>query len=422
MGCSNGDRHLSQSIEDCVAKLGAGSLTQEGLRNHVWQLFSRVLASQSERGEIYLANHSLGRPLDQTSDDVARGLEIWYSKMDNAWDNDGWPNELALFRKRVASLIGLSQPDAVIPKSSAGQGLRAVLNSFPPNKVIQIVASRGEFDSIDHILKSYAVGGRAQVTWVEPVYYEEQLPLFDHNQFVESILPETDLVVVSQVFFSTAQIFPHINLVAQKAHDVGAQILVDAYHSAGVIPIDMDSNDFDFMIGGSYKYCRGGPGACWLAINPKLLNGKLQTLDTGWYAKDKPFNYNRTDKPTFAKDGDAWLESTPPVLTYFQSSAGLRLILAISIERLREYNLWQLSELRTAFKKQNVMCHVPSEPADFGAFCLLHSKNAPELSSALKQKGLVTDARGNFVRFGPDILNSVEEFHKAAKIVSSTIT
>jgi len=38
-------------------------LDESWLREHVWPRFSRALV----RDEIYLANHSLGRPLDRTA-------------------------------------------------------------------------------------------------------------------------------------------------------------------------------------------------------------------------------------------------------------------------------------------------------------------------------------------------------------------
>jgi kynureninase len=45
------------------------------------QRFSRVL----ERDEIYLANHSLGRPPDRMAEDVRAALDAWYRDMDGAW-------------------------------------------------------------------------------------------------------------------------------------------------------------------------------------------------------------------------------------------------------------------------------------------------------------------------------------------------
>ena len=57
-------------------------------------------------------------------------------------------------------LLGATRDDAVVPKTSAGAGLRAVLSSFdaPP----RVVATGGEFDSLDLILREWARRGRAR--------------------------------------------------------------------------------------------------------------------------------------------------------------------------------------------------------------------------------------------------------------------
>lgn len=412
---------MSLSIEDSVKQLGAEPLNEESLRKHIWPQFSRVLSAQKTSGEIYLANHSLGRPLDQTERDVMLGLQLWYSKLDDAWEDEGWPHYMIKFRELVAKLIGLSRSDCIIPKTSAGQGLRAVLNSFPANKKINVVATCGEFDSIDHILKTYSVLERANVSFVKPSRVQQQIPLFESDVLINSITPETDLVVLSQVFFSTGQLFPNLDSVVNRAHELGALVLVDAYHSAGVIPVEMEKRNFDFVIGGSYKYVRGGPGAAWLAIHPKHVDKGLRTLDTGWFAKDGPFQYERFNVPKLATDGDAWLESTPPVISCFQALAGLEFILAMGIDRIRDYSLRQQATLRSAFESNGVHCFCPINSHEFGAFSLLPATDAPSLSKSLKAKGITTDARGGTVRFGPDILNSEEELQDAALITSQLL-
>src|SRR5512142_1880055 len=64
-------------IERAVALLGDGALDESALCRRVAPLFSRVLAAAPQR--IYLANHSLGRPLDATDDDVREATAAWYA-------------------------------------------------------------------------------------------------------------------------------------------------------------------------------------------------------------------------------------------------------------------------------------------------------------------------------------------------------
>ena len=116
-------------------------------------------------------------------------------------------------------------------------------------------------------------------------------------------------------------------------------MLLDVYHSLGVFPVDVAALDVDFAVGGSYKYLRGGPGACFLYVHPRHLDGGLRTLDTGWFAKESPFAYARPDPPRYAAGGDAWLESTPAVLPFYQARAGQVFTLAVGVARLREHSL-----------------------------------------------------------------------------------
>src|SRR5512132_3888461 len=98
----SGPAGTAETIARAVAALGPGPLTEAGVSAHVAPLFSRVLAAQ--RGRIYLANHSLGRPLDAMSEDVQEGVAAWYTRTGGAWD--AWSAEMAAFRFRIASLLG----------------------------------------------------------------------------------------------------------------------------------------------------------------------------------------------------------------------------------------------------------------------------------------------------------------------------
>lgn len=377
--------------------------------------FSRVL----RRDEIYLANHSLGRPLDQTADDIREAVDLWYADMDAAWD--AWLDEMKRWRANLARLLGISRPDAIVPKTSAGQGLRAVLNAFPQDRPVRVVATTGEFDSIDFILKAYSNAGRIDLTWVEPCV-GKPIPIYTAQSLKDALADAgapAGLVVISLAFFGTAQILAGAEDLVAAAHERGWLVLLDVYHAAGVIPLDLESMGADFAIGGSYKYLRGGPGACYLAL--RSPDSPLRTLDTGWFAKKDTFDYARASHAEFKDGGDGWLESTPPILMPYQARAGLELMLEIGVERLRAESLAQQSSMREAFCTHGVKVFEPDYPELFGAFSLLRHPSAAAFSSELRRRGVNTDARGEFVRFGPDLLNTDEEIERAAKIVAGVI-
>src|SRR5207247_5231347 len=149
-----------------------------------------------------------------------------------------------------------------------------------------------------------------------------------------------DLVVLSTVMFRTGELVRHLPRLIHDAHAARALVLLDVYHHAGVLPLDLATLEADFAVGGSYKYLRGGPGACWLYVRPGLIDS-MRTPDTGWFAKKDVFSYLRPEPPEFGPGGDAWLESTPPVLPCFQALAGLELTLELGVEQLRSYSMAQ---------------------------------------------------------------------------------
>ena len=364
--------------------MSAPTLDEGWLRANVWPRFSRALS----RKEIYLANHSLGRPPDRMAEDVRTGVDAWYRDMDGAWDL--WLETRDKWRALTAQLVGAPRPDCIVPKTSAGQGLRAVLNALPGKP--RVATSDGEFDSIDFILRVYREQGKIELK-ITPW---------------QALSAEgADLVVLSTVMFRTGEVVKHLPKLIHDAHARRALVLLDVYHHAGVIPLDLAALEADFAIGGSYKYLRGGPGACWLYVRPGLVDS-MRTLDTGWFAKKDVFSYLRPEPPEFGPGGDAWLESTPPVLGCFQALAGLEFTLEMGVDRLRAYSMTQKALLAS------LLPEVTGADKHYGAFVTLKNRNAAGLGAALEKQGIKTDVRGEYLRLCPDVLNSRADIERAA--------
>jgi kynureninase len=408
-----------------AAGLCAGPWTDERVRQHVAPLFSRHCAALA--GRAYLANHSLGRPLDATADDVREGLDAWYAAMGDAWD--AWEAEERAHRARLAALLGAVREDTVVPKTSAGQGLRAVLGSYdrPP----RVVSTRGEFDSLDVILREWARRGRLTLALVEPrppvagASDARALPRFDAADILAAIAPGTDLVVVSDVMFQTGERIVGLPDIVARAHACGARVLVDVYHSLGVLPLDVAASGIDFAVGGCYKYLRGGPGACFLYVAPRWLDEGLRTADTGWFAKARRFDYRRPEPPEFARGGDAWLESTPQVLAAYQARAGQRFALAFGVGRQREDSLAKQASLVGRLSDHGVVA-VGGTPAR-GAFVVVPFLEAPDgyaawVADTLAARGIVADARGPFLRLCPDVLTPSGDVERAARDISAVVS
>jgi kynureninase len=279
-----------------------------------------------------------------------------------------------------------------------------------------VISTMGEFDSVDVILKQYAAVGRIRL---EVAACEGADGGVDLSALMEKICDGVDLVVISQVMFMTGQVVPDLNLLAKRCHEIGARLLVDAYHAVGVFPVDVAAMGADYLIGGSYKYLRGGPGAAFLYVSPDAMASGLRPVDIGWFAKEEPFRYERPDPPRFAAGGDAFLESTPPVLTYYQARAGQELTLELGVDRIREYNLDRLGRLKGYLAELGVAASGGDD--GHGGFLTVESGGASLLADALERRGITGDARWRWLRLSPDYLMTDSVLREAAAGVAAAV-
>lgn len=404
-------------LRTAIDGLGQAPLTEDAVRAHLRPLFSRSLAS----GGTHLAAHVFGRPLDRTADDVAGALREWYDHAEGA--REAWDASLQEFRAGVARLVGAPRVEGrpegcpVVPKTNPGQGLRAVLNAMPVRRP-NVVATRGESDSIDVILKTYQMRDRASVSWVEP----DDSGRFHAPDIARRISYASDVVMVSHVFWRTGQALEGIERIVRAAHDSHAVVVLDLSRSAGVLPLDLEALDVDYAIGDSVGAFRAGTGACWLMVHPRHTTGERarRTLDTGRLAMRPRASDERPSVPEFAQGGDGWLECTPPFLPPYQARAGLGFLLGVGVGRLRDYALEQLAYLKQSLESNGETAHQHDPGA---GLLLVPDGNAASLSRRLRtDHRIATDACSGFLRLCPDVLTTRREMATCAQRIAESRT
>ena len=127
--------------------------------------------------------------------------------------------------------------------------------------------------------------------------------------------------------------------------------------------------------------------------------------------------FPRPDPPRFADGGDAWLESTPPVLTYYQARAGQQLLLALGVARVRAHSQRLQRLLVGALGTHGIEATGGGD--DRGAFVVVNDARAVQLASALAQRRIACDARGPWLRLCPDLLTTGAELAAAAQALAA---
>ena len=115
-------------------------------------------------------------------------------------------------------------------------------------------------------------------------------------------------------------------------------MILDAYQSAGIVPLDVTALDVDFAVGGSVKWLCGGPGNGWLYVRPDLAE-RLEPTYTGWQAHERPFAFEEEMRLRGRRGALPHRHAERPGA--LRGDPGYDLIEEIGVERIRENSLRQ---------------------------------------------------------------------------------
>src|SRR5207253_9637211 len=228
----------------------------------------------------------------------------------------------------------------------------------------------------------------------------------DDAAIVEAIDERTLLVPVTHVLFKTGEI-QDVDAIVRRAHDMGAHVVLDAYQSAGIIPLDVAALNVDFAVGGSVKWLCGGPGNGWLYIRPDLADA-LEPTFMGWQAHARPFGFE--PELEYADGAARFLTGTPNVPALYAATPGYDLIEEIGVERIRANSLRQTRLLIDLARDRGFEIRTPLDPARRGGAVIVNVTDFEAVHNVLSDRQVLCDFRpGAGIRLGPHYFTTDEE-------------
>jgi kynureninase len=218
------------------------------------------------------------------------------------------------------------------------------------------------------------------------------------ERLLEAIDERTRLVAISHVFFRSAFIVDAAAVI-RRAHEVGALVALDAYHSVGVIPVDVHALGVDFLAGGVLKWLCGGPGGCFLYVAPSVRD-QFEPALTGWQAHRTPFAF--APDMQYADSIWRWLGGTPTVPALFAGVEGPKLVHAAGMDAVRAKSVRQTRRLLDLADARGWRTTAPRADAQRGGTVAFDVPHAAEVSQALLARDVVIDYRpGAGIRVAP---------------------
>jgi len=353
----------------------------------------------------YLVSHSLGAMPRRTSQILQEFADTWSSRGVRAWYEGWWEigretgNLLAPILNVEKNTISMHQNVTV------AQGIIASCFSYDhPRR--KIVMTDLEFPSNHYLFEGFRRYG------AEIVYVPSLDPIrIDLERFLEAIDERTVLVPLSFVLFKSAAI-NDARAVIEKAHSVGAHVILDVYQGAGAVPMDLHGWDVDFAVGGSVKWLCGGPGAGYLYVRPDLAN-TLKPAFIGWAAHESPFEF-ATGPVRYAGSPERFQSGTPNVPSLYSARAGYEIVASIGVQAIRARSLALTRRIIDAAHAAGYRLNTPLGDRERGGSVIIDVPNAASVADELIKRGVIIDYRpGAGIRMAPHFYNTEEEIDRA---------
>ena len=361
----------------------------------------------------YLVSNSLGAMPRSVADRLAEYAREWATRGVRAWAERWWEMPVAV-GDEIAPLIGAGTGEtAMVPNVSMAQAqVLSALDYSPPRDTIVMTAL--DFPSVRYVYDALAARLGARIVVVPS---DDGIGVSE-ERLIAAIDERTRLVAISHVLFRSAYVMD-VARVAAHAHAMGSLVSLDAYHSVGVLPVDVQALGADFLTGGVLKWLCGGPGGCFLWVRPDVSSTLAPAL-TGWQAHRHPFAFE--PEMEYADAAWRWLGGTPVIPALFAATEGPRIVREAGIERVRAKSLRQTERLIALADSRGYAVAAPRDADRRGGTVAFDVPHAREVSRALLARDVIVDYRpGAGIRVAPHFYTSDAELDAVVELIDDIL-
>ena len=361
----------------------------------------------------YLISNSLGAMPSGVYEAMHGYAETWASRGVRAWEERWW-----MLAAEVGDEVGalMNAPQGSVSTHQNVTTCQAVVASCFDfsGKRNKVVYTDMNFPSVMYFWEAQQVRGAR----VHMVKTDDGITV-PTERLLDTIDEQTLLVPISHVIFRSAFI-NDAKAIIDKAHRVGALVVLDTFQSLGTVPVDVQALDTDFACGGVLKWLCGGPGVAYLYVRPDL-GKKLTPSFTGWIAHENPFAFeigpNRYTEPPYR-----FMNGTPHVPALEACRPGLKIISEVGVERIREKSKRQTARLIALAEEHGWRVNTPRNADQRGGTVSIDMPDSYDVCRELLRRDILVDYRPKAgVRMSPHFYNTDAELETAIKAVEDIL-
>ena len=362
----------------------------------------------------YLVSHSLGAMPERTRTYLQRFADEWGHRGVRAW-HEGWWELGRETGDLLAPILGVAPGTITMHQNATvAQSIVASCCRFDGRRN-RIVLQDLDFPTNHYLFEGFRAFGAD----VEIVPSDDPVtPSLD--RLIDAIDDRTALVPISLVLFRSGTL-QDVRPVVERAHAVGARVVLDAYQAAGTVPMNLAGLAVDFAVGGSVKWLCGGPGAGYLYVRPDLVPS-LRPAVVGWAGHASPFNFE-TGAIRYAAEIERFQSGTPNVPALYSARAGYEIVAEIGVPAIREKSLRLTRRLIDAARVEGWRLNTPTEDDRRGGSVVIDVPDGAAVTQALLAREVIVDYRPNAgIRLAPHFYNSEAEIDGAIAVMREIVS
>jgi kynureninase len=361
----------------------------------------------------YLVSNSLGAMPRAVPERLAEYVDEWAGYGVRAWAR-GWWEMPATVGDEIAPLIGAGPGEVVmIPSVTMAQAtVLSAIDYTPPRR--RIVMTSLDFPSVRYVFDRLARRLGAEIVVVES---DDGISV-DEERIIAAIDERTALVAISHVLFRSACILD-VERITRHAHGMGALVSLDAFHSVGVMPVDVKRIGADFLSGGVLKWLCGGPGGCFLWVSP-AATARLEPALTGWQAHARPFGFE--PEMEHATNVFRWLGGTPAIPALYAAIEGPRIVRRAGVGAIRAKSMRQTARLLELAERHGFAVQTPRDPGRRGGTVAVDVPHGYEVARYLLAHDILVDYRPQAgIRIAPHFYTRDDELDAAIEHIDRAL-
>ncbi len=362
----------------------------------------------------YLISNSLGAMPRSAEDALHHYTEMWSTRGVRAWEEEWW-----MLAAQVGDEIGAlmnAPPGSVACLANVTTCQATVASCFDfSGRRNKVVYSDLNFPSVMYFWEAQ----RSRGARVEMVPGDDGIHV-NTERLLDAIDDQTLIVPISHVIFRSAFI-QDVEAIVEKAHRVGAYVLLDSFQALGTLPFDVQRLKVDFCTGGVLKWLCGGPGTAYLYVEPYLAK-KLEPTFTGWFGHEDPFGFE-IGPTRYAGTIYRFTQGTSNIPALQIARPALKIIAEVGIEKIREKSKRQTALLIEMADRNGWRVNTPRDAERRGGTVSIDMPNAQQVCAELLKRDVLVDYRPKAgVRFSPHFYNSDEEITQAIEAVEDVLS